>query len=65
MFPPEVGFPLDSYYHKYYMLETHYNNLNANFESYQVRRMTDSSGLKIIFTDSLRQHDAGVLSIGK
>lgn len=47
------------------MLETHYNNLNAEFEPYQARRMTDNSGLKIVFTPELRQHDAGVLSIGK
>lgn len=46
-------------------METHYNNLNAEFEPYQARRMTDSSGLKIVFTQNLRPHDAGVLSIGK
>ncbi|KAM7356534.1 MOXD1 homolog 2-like isoform 1-T2 [Cochliomyia hominivorax] len=64
VFPPEAGFPLESKHNKFYMLETHYNNLNAEFEPYQARRMTDNSGLKILFTPELRQHDAGVLSVG-
>ncbi|XP_065360032.1 MOXD1 homolog 2-like [Calliphora vicina] len=64
VFPSEAGFPLESKRNKYYVMETHYNNLNAEFEPYQARRMTDSSGLKIVFTPDLRPHDAGVLSIG-
>lgn len=64
-FPPEAGFPLEPKQNKFFMLETHYSNLNAEFEPYQARRMTDSSGLKIVFTPDLRPHDAGVLSVGR
>uniref|UniRef100_A0A1I8P9N5 DOMON domain-containing protein n=1 Tax=Stomoxys calcitrans TaxID=35570 RepID=A0A1I8P9N5_STOCA len=64
VFPAEAGYPLESKHNKYYLMETHYNNLNAEFEPYQSHRMTDSSGLKIVFTQDLRPHDAGVLSVG-
>uniref|UniRef100_A0A1B0FFJ9 DOMON domain-containing protein n=1 Tax=Glossina morsitans morsitans TaxID=37546 RepID=A0A1B0FFJ9_GLOMM len=64
VFPSEVGYPIESQHVKYFLMETHYSNLQATFEPYQMRRMTDSSGLKIVFTQDLRPHDAGVLSIG-
>lgn len=64
MFPPEAGYPFASQYAKYYLMMTHYSNLQMNFEPYQMRTMTDNSGLRIIFTQDLRTHDAGILSIG-
>lgn len=40
------------------MLETHYTNpLLDNF-------ITDSSGLRLVYTNQLRTHDAGILSVG-
>lgn len=46
-------------------METHYNNLNPDFEQIQARQMVDNSGLKLQLTQNLRPNDAGVLSIGK
>lgn len=40
------------------MLETHYTNpLLDNF-------ITDSSGLRLVYTNQLHTHDAGILSVG-
>ncbi|XP_063980293.1 MOXD1 homolog 2 [Diachasmimorpha longicaudata] len=58
-YPPEAGYALDPESGpRYYMLETHYTNpLLDNF-------ITDSSGLRLVYTNQLRTHDAGILSVG-
>ncbi|XP_075163902.1 DBH like monooxygenase olf413 [Haematobia irritans] len=63
-FPDEAGYPMESHQAKYYLMETHYNNLHPDLTHLTARQVTDNSGLKIYFTHILRQHDAGVLSIG-
>jgi hypothetical protein len=40
------------------MMETHYNNPAQDTE------VSDSSGIRVYYTASLRRHDAGVLSVG-
>ncbi|XP_076232558.1 DBH like monooxygenase olf413 isoform X2 [Calliopsis andreniformis] len=58
-YPREAGYALDpqSGPH-YYMLETHYTN--PQMDSF----VTDNSGLRLYYTDRLRMHDAGILSVG-
>ncbi|XP_058985307.1 MOXD1 homolog 2-like [Musca domestica] len=63
-FPAETGYPMESRQAKYYLMETHYNNLQPDLTQLPTRQMADNSGLKIYFTHILRPHDAGVLSIG-
>ncbi|XP_020297995.1 MOXD1 homolog 2 [Pseudomyrmex gracilis] len=58
-YPPEAGYALNP--HKgprYYMLETHY--MNPQMDAF----ISDSSGLRLLYTDRLRAHDAGILSVG-
>jgi hypothetical protein len=58
-FPPEAGYPLDpDLGPRYFMMETHYNNPAQDTD------ITDSSGIRVYYTASLRHHDAGVLSVG-
>ncbi|XP_017756157.1 PREDICTED: MOXD1 homolog 2-like [Eufriesea mexicana] len=58
-YPPEAGYALDPHAGpRYYMLETHYTNPQKD------AFITDSSGLRLYYTDRLRTHDAGILSIG-
>jgi len=58
-FPPEAGYPLDpDLGPRYFMMETHYNNPAQDTD------ITDSSGIRVFYTASLRRHDAGVLSVG-
>jgi hypothetical protein len=58
-FPPEAGYPLDpDEGPKYFMMETHYNN------PAQETHITDTSGIRVYYTPTLRRHDAGVLSVG-
>jgi hypothetical protein len=40
------------------MMETHYNNPAQDAD------VTDTSGIRVYYTASLRRHDAGVLSVG-
>ncbi|KAJ6646317.1 MOXD1 like 2 [Pseudolycoriella hygida] len=65
-FPLEAGYALDSTQSKFYMMETHYNNpLNTADSSKSTNRQkADNSGLRLYYTNNLRKHDAGVLSIG-
>lgn len=66
-FPPETGFPIDLANAKYYLMETHYSNMDDGVgydPSKNQQQMVDSSGLKLYYTQSLRKYDAGVLSIG-
>ncbi|XP_031841330.1 DBH like monooxygenase olf413 [Nomia melanderi] len=58
-YPQEAGYPLDPHAGpRYYMLETHYTN--PQMDAF----ITDSSGLRLHYTDRLRTHDAGILSVG-
>ena len=43
---------------KYVLLETHYDNPNRN------PNIIDSSGLRLHYTPTLREHSAGILMIG-
>lgn len=65
-FPLEAGYALDSQQAKFYMMETHYNNPMNGADSIKStnRQKADNSGLKLYYTNNLRKHDAGVLSIG-
>ncbi|CAL4065885.1 unnamed protein product [Meganyctiphanes norvegica] len=56
-FPENVGYPLYAEPQRYYMLEIHYD-IPKDLTFW------DSSGLRIIYTHLLRDHDAGVLSLG-
>lgn len=58
-FPAEAGYPLDpSAGARFYMMETHYNNPNID------QGVVDSSGVRILYTPTLRKYDAGVISVG-
>jgi len=58
-YPPEAGYALNPYTGpRYYMLETHYTN--PQLDAF----ISDSSGLRLLYTDRLRGHDAGILSVG-
>ncbi|XP_037025440.1 MOXD1 homolog 2-like isoform X3 [Bradysia coprophila] len=65
-FPPEVGYPLDSSKERFYLMETHYYNPNIpkDLEMLHMGPIADNSGIKLYYTQTLRKHDAGVLSIG-
>jgi hypothetical protein len=58
-YPPEAGYALNPYSGPhYFMLETHYTN--PQLDAF----ISDSSGLRLLYTNRLRAHDAGILSIG-
>ena len=58
-YPPEAGYALDPHAGpRYYMLETLYANPRRD------AFINDNSGLRLLYTDRLRVHDAGILSIG-
>lgn len=58
-YPLEAGYPLDPIHGtRYFMLETHYSDIQLE------ATMNDNSGLRLFYTDRLRVHDAGILSIG-
>ncbi|XP_053685805.1 MOXD1 homolog 2-like [Sabethes cyaneus] len=67
-FPTEAGYPLDSNQARFYLMETHYSSSvefgESNTNSVKSKVMVDNSGLKIYYTSALRNHDAGVLSVG-
>nr|XP_027217094.1 DBH-like monooxygenase protein 1 [Penaeus vannamei] len=60
MFPDHVGVPLGEEHGgaTYFMLEIHYNNPNLR------KGVVDSSGVRIMYSEKLRQHDAGILTLG-
>lgn len=75
-FPPDAGFPFDSSKERFYMMTTHYrvsndaardqtSDLDATETTPFNLPLLDNSGLRIFVTPNLRNHDAGVLSIGK
>ncbi|XP_011160800.2 MOXD1 homolog 1 [Solenopsis invicta] len=56
--PEHVGIPIaENGENSYYMLEVHYNNPT-------MRRVTDSSGIRIHLTPKLRSQEAGILVTG-
>ncbi|PSN48993.1 MOXD1 2 protein [Blattella germanica] len=58
-FPPEAGYPLDPMAGpKYFMMETHYAIPPQDVENWE------NTGIRVYYTASLREHDAGVLSVG-
>ncbi|ODN00137.1 hypothetical protein Ocin01_06550 [Orchesella cincta] len=59
MLPSHVGSPLGQEHGgaTYFMVETHYENLGHGYT-------TDSSGIRLFYTDELRQYDGGVMLIG-
>ncbi|XP_063706695.1 MOXD1 homolog 2 [Culicoides brevitarsis] len=63
-FPEAAGYPLDSNHARFYLMVTQYANLMSDFSALHNDGMVDNSGLRIYYTPKLRQHDAGVLSIG-
>lgn len=71
-FPPDVGYPFESSLERFYLMESHYNNpvradgdWEAAVAAQHLGPVVDNSGLKLVFTPSLRKHDAGVVSIGE
>lgn len=59
VYPPQAGYPLEPFVGpRFYMLETHYTN--PRLDAF----VSDSSGLRLTYTDKLRSHDAGILSVG-
>ncbi|XP_055929694.1 dopamine beta-hydroxylase-like [Argiope bruennichi] len=58
-YPEEAGLPIGGpEFSRYVMLEVHYNNPELK------EGVIDSSGIKLTYTPSLRQHDAGVMELG-
>lgn len=56
--PEHVGIPIGEHPEgSYYMLEVHYNNP-------QLRKVNDSSGVRLHLTPKLRAHEAGILVTG-
>ncbi|KAK8384812.1 hypothetical protein O3P69_014395 [Scylla paramamosain] len=60
MLPPNVGIPLGEEHGgaSYFMLEIHYDNPDL------MPGVVDSSGVRLLYTEQLREHDAGVLTLG-
>lgn len=56
--PEHVGIPIaERNEHSYYMLEVHYNNPT-------MKKVTDSSGVRLYLTPKLRPQEAGILVTG-
>ncbi|XP_050714988.1 uncharacterized protein LOC126997820 [Eriocheir sinensis] len=60
MFPDHAGFPIGEEHGvaTYFMMEMHYDNPNLR------QGVVDSSGVRIYYTENLREYDAGNLIIG-
>eukprot|EP00735_Rhodelphis_limneticus_P013920 TRINITY_DN7885_c0_g1::TRINITY_DN7885_c0_g1_i1::g.23751::m.23751 TRINITY_DN7885_c0_g1::TRINITY_DN7885_c0_g1_i1::g.23751 ORF type:complete len:1216 (-),score=353.74,sp/Q9CXI3/MOXD1_MOUSE/32.74/9e-78,sp/Q9CXI3/MOXD1_MOUSE/33.91/3e-41,sp/Q9CXI3/MOXD1_MOUSE/32.85/2e-12,Cu2_monoox_C/PF03712.10/4e-28,Cu2_monoox_C/PF03712.10/4.2e-34,DOMON/PF03351.12/3.4e-28,DOMON/PF03351.12/1.3e-27,Cu2_monooxygen/PF01082.15/2.3e-26,Cu2_monooxygen/PF01082.15/7.2e-27,SapA/PF02199.10/3.3,SapA/PF02199.10/37 TRINITY_DN7885_ len=58
VYPDIAGYPVGPDGAVYVLMEMHYNNHHTD-ESFK-----DTSGLRLHYTDILRQHDIGVLSVG-
>ncbi|XP_050714984.1 uncharacterized protein LOC126997815 [Eriocheir sinensis] len=60
MFPEYTGFPIGEEHGgaTYYMMEMHYNNPNLR------QGVVDSSGIRIFYTENLRDYDAGMFMLG-
>ncbi|XP_069946728.1 MOXD1 homolog 1 [Cherax quadricarinatus] len=61
MYPETTGLPLGEEYSgaTYFLMETHYDNPSLQ------PGIVDSSGLRIFYTENLRQYDAGVIMLGQ
>ncbi|CAL4133676.1 unnamed protein product, partial [Meganyctiphanes norvegica] len=59
-YPDHVGLPLGEEHggSNYFLLETHYDNPTMD------KGVVDSSGIRVYHTDNLREHDAGLLTLG-
>nr|BAG86630.1 tyramine beta-hydroxylase [Dugesia japonica] len=58
-YPEEVGNPIGGEkFSNYAILEIHYNNPEEK------RGIIDNSGLRLYYTDELRQYDAGIIELG-
>ncbi|CAL1263625.1 unnamed protein product [Larinioides sclopetarius] len=58
-YPEEAGLPIGGpEFSRYVMLEVHYNNPELK------EGVIDSSGIKLTYTPSLREYDAGVMELG-
>ncbi|KAG9509733.1 Dopamine beta-hydroxylase, partial [Fragariocoptes setiger] len=58
-YPEQVGLAIGGHnYNRYVMLEVHYNNPELRND------FIDSSGLRVHYTNELRDNDAGVLEVG-
>ncbi|CAG7816338.1 unnamed protein product, partial [Allacma fusca] len=57
VFPENVGFPLGEDEHEYFVVQYHLDN-NDKLDT------TIETGLTIYHTEKLRQHEAGILSVG-
>lgn len=56
--PEHVGIPIAEHgENSYYMLEVHYNNPT-------MKKVTDSSGLRLFLTEKLRPQEASILMAG-
>lgn len=60
MFPDHVGFPIGSKHggSTYFLMEIHYDNPNMRQD------VVDGSGVRIFYTEKLRQHEAANMAIG-
>ncbi|XP_001602880.1 tyramine beta-hydroxylase [Nasonia vitripennis] len=59
VYPEEAGLPIGGEnFNRFVMLEVHYNNPEL------LAGNVDSSGIRFIFTKSLRKYDAGVIELG-
>jgi len=59
-FPSHVGLPVGTDADpSFFILETHYDNPEVRSD------FVDNSGLRLIVTSQLRQHDAGILELGQ
>ena len=58
--PEKAGFPIGSKHGgaTYYILETHYDNAKMRDD------IVDNSGMRFFYTDNLREHDIGLLTVG-
>jgi len=56
--PEEAGFPIGKNAAKYGILQVHYDNPNA------LSNVWDNSGIKMFYTNELREYNAGILEIG-
>jgi len=63
--PPEAGYRLGTASNpnhgmRYFILEVHYNSPNPALPLFR----TDTSGVRVFYTDQLRPHDAGMMVLG-
>jgi hypothetical protein len=57
--PPDAGLPIGTNNTKWVAVEIHYNNPEL------IPGIQDRAGIRIYYTDKLRRHDVGVLTISQ